>query len=209
MVILVIDALSDKITGMIKQNVKGISEEKEEIVNYGLNILIYQTAFTAGIFILALLVGLFKYVLASLVVYAFLRVFAGGAHARTRVQCSVSNLIILFVPALASKYIWAGSYWPAVFVLAVNLVAIYIYAPGDTEERPIISKRIRMRQKVVSLLLAAAIFAISVVAWHYDRRLYNVITITTLFPSFLLTPVGYKLFKCKQSSQTSDINQPQ
>lgn len=203
-----IDALSNKITYLIKQNVKEISEEKEEIINYGLNILIYQAALTTIILLIALLTGLFKYVAVAVLVYASLRVFAGGAHARTRLQCSVSSIVTMLGSVLLSKYIWADSYIPAVFVLIINLVIVYVYAPGDTVERPIISKKIRLRQKAISLILVTLIFITSVIVWHFDKAMYNVVNIASLLAVFMLTPVSYNLFKCKRSCEEIDINTP-
>lgn len=200
-----IDALSNKITNALTQSMKDVDEEKAEVINYGLNILIYQVLLTGIIFVLALITGIFKYVLISVVVYASIRIFAGGAHARTRIQCSISSIFTFMLIPVVSMYLQFDSLIPAVVIFAINLVAVYIYAPADTLERPIISKQIRTRQKVKSIVLVTAIFIVSLVVRHFDILMYNIVVITSLFPSFMLTPMAYKLYKCSKSTNVIDI----
>jgi accessory gene regulator B len=205
-VVFVIDALSNKITSAVTQNMKDIDEEKAEVINYGLNILIYQVLLTGLIFALALITGIFKYVLISVIVYASIRIFAGGAHARTRIRCSISSIFTFLLIPVASKYLQIDSIIPAIAALGINLITMYIYAPADTLERPIISKQIRTRQKVKSIVVVAAIFIVSLVVRRFDIMVYNLIIITSLFPSFMLTPVAYKMFGCSKSPNAIDIN---
>lgn len=91
-----IETLSNKITSLIKGNLDEISDEKAEIINYGMQLIIYEIFVLIIIFALALISGLFKYVLISFVVYGSLRVFTGGAHARTRLECTTTYILTLF-----------------------------------------------------------------------------------------------------------------
>jgi len=202
----VIDDLSSRITNAIARNMENIDEEKAEVINYGLNILIYQVLLTVVIFVLALITGVFKYVFVSVIIYASIRIFAGGAHARTRIQCSVSSIFMFLLIPIVSMYLQVDSLIPAIAAFGINLISMYIYAPADTLERPIISKQIRARQKVKSIVTVALVFVVSLVVRRFDTVMYNLIIITSLFPSFMLTPVVYKFFGCSKSSDTININ---
>lgn len=194
-----IDSLSNKITSLIKNNLPDISNEKEEIINYGMNIFIYQTLLLLLIFSLALVTGLFKYIFIFFIVYALLRAFTGGAHSNTRIKCATTYIFISFGTVLLSKHIWADSFLPAILLLLINLIIIWMYAPGDTIERPVLSKRVIKRQKTLSLLIMIAISAAAIITWHYDKAVYNIILISSETVIFLLTPYGYKLLKCRHS----------
>lgn len=195
-----IDALSERITLLIKKYVKDISEEKAEVINYGLNLALYEL-FLILIFVpLSILLGMFKYVLISALVYGILRVFAGGPHARSRTECTIVYFTILFGCSLTAKYLWAESIVLSVFIFLINLVILFVYAPGDTEEKPILSKKMRVRLKISSVFLVMVIFILSIVVWKYDKTIYNVIILSTVPVTILLTPIGYSLFKCKHGS---------
>ena len=194
-----IDALSSKITCLIRDTNSQITDEKAEIVNYGLNILIYQILVSILVFTLAIIFNVINYVFVCVMIYGVLRVFAEGAHARNRIQCAFSYTLIIFATVFAAKHMWAESFYPSLLIAFISLFITYIYAPGDTVEKPILSKRIKRRKRTISLFLVLFVFLISLVVWHFDRVLYNVIIITPVWVMFLLTPAGYRLFSCKHS----------
>lgn len=194
-----INTISEKITCFIKNNEKNMTEEKEEIVKYGAEILIYEIILLAIMFSIALVLGIFKYALAYFLSYGTLRSFTGGAHARTRVICSVSYLALMYSIIFISKYLWAGSFYPSIAILLLELFIMYKYVPGDTEEKPIISKRMIKRLRISSFITVILIFTCAIILWHYDRIFYNVIILSTIYVVFLLSPIGYILLKCKHS----------
>lgn len=192
-----IDSISNKVTALIKRN-SDISEEKAEIINYGINIFIYEVLIILAIFSLAILSGCFKYVLASFLVYGILRTFAGGAHAHTRTQCIFTYTIIISSVILISKYLWANSFLPSIAIFIVNIIILIKFAPGDTVQKPFLSKKLKLRLKILSILTMIIVYSIAIIVWHSDRFLYNVIILSTLPVIFLLHPIGYKALKCQQ-----------
>ena len=194
-----IDEIANRITNYIKRNTKNISEEKAEIINYGMNILIYQSLIILAIFTFAVILGLTKYISIAVVIFAILRVFAGGAHANSRIECAVMNFTTLFGTVVISKYLWAESWIPAIALYAINVIIVCIYAPGDTVQKPIISPKRKMLQKIISILIVIALFIFTLFTWKNDRVLYNIFLICPFLTLLILTPIGYKLFKCKHS----------
>jgi accessory gene regulator B len=71
------------------------------------------------------------------VFYAPLRKYAGGIHARTRVQCTILSLILLVVLINAAKLICRTEYWLLVAVIALILamILVFLFAPVDSEKR--------------------------------------------------------------------------
>jgi accessory gene regulator B len=201
MVMKMVDNLTERLTIFIKCHLDNISEEKEEIIKYGISIFIYESFLLFLVFTLAFIFGVVKLVLASFLVYGILRISTGGAHARTRFVCGFSYLASLVVIVLISKNLWAENYYPSLFLFVVELILAYAYAPADTEEKPILSKKIRKRLKTSALFFVTFIFLFAIIIWHYDRTVYNTIVVSTLPVMFLLTPIGYKVLGCKQASK--------
>lgn len=197
-----IDELSTKITNIIKKNSSPMDPEREEIINYGLNMLLYETFVIAVLILVSILIGVLSSAAILLVTNGILRLFAGGAHARTRLSCAGSYLFISALLIILSKALPSVGFYLSFFILTFELIILYIYAPGDTLEKPIASKRIRIQMKILSLVSDFTIFAVAFVIWHYNREMYNMIVLATLPAIFLLTPIGYRLFRCKQSPYT-------
>lgn len=203
-----IDKLSNRITKFLVRNNHNISEDKAEIIDYGLNILIYQSLLILLILALALFLGLLIYIAITLVIFAILRIFAGGAHASSRIQCAIMNFAVLFGTVILAKYLWAESYFPSIVVYIVNLLIVCFYAPGDTIERPIISPKLRRRQKTISILIIICLFISALIIWKHDKVVYNIFLVCPLLTLIILTPIGYRLFKSKHSYedvQTSSL----
>jgi len=191
-----IEELSAKIANLIKSNISGIDEEKEEILKYGLDIIIYNSFLLVFFFLSALILGILKSVVTSFVVYGSLRIAAGGAHARTRTLCLIISLITFFGPILISKLFLISSIIPAVIIFIMNILAIIIYAPADTLEKPIISNKIRFYRKLSSLFIVVIIFLITLSVHNIDKVIYNVMLFSNIPFLLLLTPLGYKLLGC-------------
>ena len=199
-----IDEISNKITKMVKNYDSSISDEKAEVVNYGVNILIYQVFITLLIFLISAFFGLFKYILIALLATIFLRVTAGGPHARGRIGCALMDFSTLFGSVLLSKYLLPHTYIPGAALFIISMAILIVYAPGDTAERPIISEKQRRKQKWTSIAIMVALFILALISRLYDGIIYNIILISAFLAVILLTPPGYRLFKCKRSCEVTE-----
>lgn len=193
-----IDTFSEKLTSAIKANVKGVSEEKAEIINYGINLLIYDIVVFTLVFSASLLLGIFNYVLASVAVIAMLRLYAGGAHTRSRLQCFFVYILTIFGIVYLAKSVQLPSLWVSTPVFLLGLGLLWLYAPGDTEEKPILSKKLIKRQRIVSFAALLLVWAASLVFWRFDLIVHTVIVLSVIPVLFLLSPLGYRACKCKR-----------
>jgi accessory gene regulator B len=203
-VIGVIDKLSLKLTNIIKNNLDDISEEKAEEINYGLNVIIYEVFITIVLIPLIILSGLLKYCITYMIVYGILRIFTGGSHARTRLACFLTYATSLFGISMLSKLLPAMHIVLVILIFLAALCIFIIYVPGDTVEKPIKSRKMMKRLKFISIMLLIYIFVITIIVGHFNSGIYNVITLAVAQVSFFLTPIGYKLYSCKRSSQVQE-----
>lgn len=95
----------------------------------------------------------------------------------------------LFEIPLKYKIIYAISLW------IFSLIMIYKYAPADTENVPIISKKERKRNKILSYIIVTVMLISGCVI--KDNAISNIILIGTLLQTLSITRVAYKLTNSK------------
>lgn len=195
-----IDGISNKLTSLIKENIEGITPEKEEIINYGIKIAIYEIMVSITIFFIALVLGVFKYFIFAFIVYGILRIFEGGAHADSRIKCFFTYLVTIFGIIFISKYLPIDNIFYSVPVFIVNFYVAYVYAPGDSAQKPILRKKLKIRLKVISLILTVLVYIAACILWRYDKTAFNVVLLSTVPVTLLLSPIGYKLAGCQRGS---------
>jgi len=192
-----IDSFSEKIAKTIRNNINGIDDEKEEIIGYGIKIIIFEVLLMAFVIVLSAMAGIFSYILLSAVVYGSLRIFAGGAHAKSRIGCTASYIITLFGIVMLSVYIDKLHILVSIPFMLFSIITIILYSPGDTAEKPILSKKQIKRQRIISIILALCWYIIASVLYNADSVIYNIIVLSSFWVAIYLSPIGYKLTSCK------------
>ena len=141
-----------------------IAQEDKELYVYGFFVLFSNLFF----FLLTLFFGFILCIpLESAVFYimfAAVRGFAGGIHAKSEGLCTLSTSLALFVSLLAVKGLAAAEkpgYVPV--MLTVGLVCVAACSPVDTEEKRLTESE-RKRYKCKSIIAASAIAVIAAVA---------------------------------------------
>lgn len=129
-------AITDLIINHLSSKTE-INMDYRDIYSYALEKyisgLINTIVFTAVAF-------LFRIPLETVVFFAFyapLRKYAGGIHAKTRVQCTILSLVIFLMLIHAAKLICMSKYWflIAAIALAFAITAVFLFAPVDSEKR--------------------------------------------------------------------------
>lgn len=193
-----IDSICLKLTKLIQKRVPDIDDEQAEIINFGLQNIIGELPKIFPIMLIAYFLGIFKLtMIAALVILAY-RTFSGGFHLSTHLGCLICSLIFTCGLVYLSKYLIIQNEYIRFFVYMaiwiINLIIIKIYAPADTENVPIISKKQRKKQRiesyiVMSLIIFTAVFFIE------DKVIQNIFVYGTFLQSLGMTRVVYKLTK--------------
>jgi len=184
------ERISGKITEAIAAELKDLSEEKLAEIDYGIAAFIANSYKMAFIFILAILLNVFQYFLIALVSFGALRTFASGVHAKREWTCLPTSALVFFgityLGMISNLNIYIISF---VFILCFG--AILRYAPADTEERPIVSRRLRKKLKILSCITILALYAIAL--YSIGTKASSITTYAVLFESVLILPVTYRL----------------
>lgn len=175
------------------------NKDKIAEIQYGTYHILSALTKLVVVYTLAILLGIFKEALLSMVVFSLLRYFSGGVHAKTHKGCTfIGNFIVAFLPLIVAKvltYINIGIYEYNIIHGVVYIVCIIIvlkYAPSDLKNKPIYSKGLRkkLRLGAVSMLLIYFLISISV-----PIHASNIITISTVLEVVSIMPMAYKIFK--------------
>lgn len=165
-----------------------ITQEDKEQYFYGFFVLFSNLVF----FLLTLLFGfIFEIPLESAVLYvmfAAVRGFAGGIHAKTEGLCALSTSLALFVSVLAVKGLAAAEkqgYVPS--LLATGLACVAVCSPVDTEEKRLTESE-RKVYRIKSIAAALAIIMIAAAAYMIGANgIYVACAVSLTLESVLLT----------------------
>lgn len=165
-----------------------ITQEDKELYAYGFFVLFSNLVF----FLLTLFFGfIFEIPLESAVFYvmfAAVRGFAGGIHAKTEGLCALSTSLALFVSVLAVKGLAAAEkpgYVP--ILLAAGLVCVAVCSPVDTEEKRLTESE-RKVYRIKSIAAALAIIMIAAAAYMNGANgIYVACAVSLTLESVLLT----------------------
>ena len=126
----------------IKKNNQNITTEQLEVIEYGLESIYLTTTKIIIIILLSIVLNIFKETLLMLLFYNIIRLFAFGLHAKNSISCLITSLILFIGGAYISIYLNIG-FTIKIILSIICTVLIAIYAPADTEKRPLINKNKR------------------------------------------------------------------
>ena len=180
----------DNCMSMIKSN-KELSERDQKKMRYGLEGLYLTITKMIVIFILAIILGIFKEVLILLLLFNIIRYTAFGVHAKRSIDCLISSTVFFIGFPILCIYLEI----PFILKLLIGLlctIIIAIYAPSDTIKRPLKDKKKRMIYKIISVLISIIYIILSVVI--KDNTLSNAFIFSLIIEMIIILPITYKIF---------------
>jgi accessory gene regulator B len=181
-----------------------IDDERAEVINYGLQLLIGEIPKIFITLVIAFLLGILKWTLLTVLVITPYRAVSGGVHLHTHVGCVISTTLMYCGTALFAKYIVLSGiikYIVVGLVWIFGIIMIKLYAPADTENVPILRKKERMIKKflsymvftiglVIALIIPNSIVSNILVFGYFIQTL----TITRLIYKITNNSYGYEIF---------------
>lgn len=187
--------MKNKILGhcmkVIKDKYPLYDEEKLDVIMYGLESIYLTFTKVIIIFLLAIILNIWKEVLLLLLFYNLIRVSAFGMHAKKSIHCLIISLS-LFIGGVYLCKCLVIPFVIKVILVFVCIVFIFKYAPADTEKRPIINKKLRKKYKVISVIVSAC-YGVFIVLFS-DKVISNYLLIGMIESTIMLLPVTYKVF---------------
>lgn len=172
-------------------------EFNSEIITYGLEIILGSTFKFLSIVFLSILFGTFLETMLSLIVFASIRNFAGGAHCRTYFLCYMTGVPLFIINGILAKNIVFHKIQLTVIgdlILIAGLFIIMKWAPAGTDKKAVTDINIRIKMKLITILILGAVFLLNNTFFILNRMSYFQAVLLGTFEALLfITPMGYRL----------------
>lgn len=191
-----LDNICEKINCKIKKEIPDIEEERLEVIDYGLMMIIGEVPKLIIMLLIAYMLGVLGLTILSYVIILPYTFFAGGAHAKTHIACIIATPTIycggvilsqnLLQEVNIARYLVIGAVWLFGIIMSI------IYAPADTENVPILRKKERKLKKIMACVILTLTLIVSV--FLKDIVISNILIFGCLIRSIMMTRPIYILF---------------
>ena len=193
-----IDKICMFLTNKIRKEMPEIDDEKAEVINYGLQNIVGEIPKIFLLFIISYILGMFKEVLFMFIVLLPYRGASGGFHLKTHLGCILGTTVFYCGTVFLSqhimldditKYILIGISW------IFGMFMIKLYAPADTENVPILSKKDRKNKQIIAYIT----YSIGLIAalLIQNNVISNILLFGNLLQTLTITKLAYRLTKNK------------
>ena len=191
-----VDKICDYLTNKIRNKMPEVDDERAEIINYGIHLIVGEIPKTFIFIVVAWLLGVFKeFCITMLVIFPY-RAVSGGFHLKTHLgcitlttiyYCGIAYVSRLFVIPIIAKNILIALVW------IFGIIMCKLYAPADTESVPILRKK----ERKIKQILSYAILTITLIIGIFinNTTVSNIIILGMFVQSIMISRLAYKLTK--------------
>ncbi len=189
----------NKILNIIKKHYN-YNDTKLSEIKYGLEILYLTVTKTIVIFLIAYLLGIFKELLFLTLFYGLLRMSGFGLHAKESWQCWIGSLLS-FIGFSYLSLIIAIPFYLKILIVIITIIILAMYAPADTEKRPLVNKKRRIFFKI-ACIITSILYGVFILIID-NNIIINLLIFSLFIESLMVLPISYKIFKLKYNNYRS------
>ena len=202
-----VDKICLFLTHKIQEEMPEINNERAEIIDYGLHLIIGELPKNFIILGIAYILGIFKLTLLTVILLLPYRSVSGGFHLKTHLGCIIGTTLIYCGIAKISCYIiFYNQILKYIITLSVwifGMIMIHLYAPADTENVPILSQKERKNKKILSyIFLSIALIASCIIQ---NRIISNILLLSHIVQTITITKLAYKITKNKYGYEVYEM----
>lgn len=189
-----IDKICLFLTNKIRKEVPDIDDERAEVINYGLQILVGEVPKTFVMLAVAYFLGVFELTLITFLLLIPYRGASGGFHLHSHLGCIIATCIQYSGVAFLSKYIVLGEPLEYILIAATWIFGMFmvkLYAPADTEDVPILAKKDRRKKQIASYI--SLTIGLIIAAIVQDPVISNILIFGNLVQTLTITKLAYRL----------------
>ncbi len=193
-----IEKFCNFILNKMRKKMPDITDENAEIILYGLQLIIGELPKTILLFVIGFLIGMGWYMIFAFIAIMPYRAVSGGFHLHTHIGCILSTVVFFYGDIFISKYLVLDDIQRYILValsFIFGILMVSMYAPADTEDVPIISKRERKLKKILSYIMLTLTLGASLII--KDQILSNILLVGSIFQSISISRLAYILTKNK------------
>lgn len=194
-----IDKFCIYLTNKIRKEMPEIDDERAEVILYGVQLIVGEVPKIFLMFALGFLLGLWwQTILAFLLILPY-KVCSGGFHLKTHLGCFLcTNIVYCGNAILSSAFTFQNEFAKIITIISIwiaGIILVSIYAPADTENLPILTKKERKIKKILSYVflsinMLGAIFI-------PNKTISNLLIFGTIIQTVSITRIAYILTKNK------------
>lgn len=189
-----IEKFCNYILSKMKKKMPEITDEQGEAILYGLQLLIGEAPKMILLFGISFIFGFGLEMLFAYFAIMPYRTASGGFHLHTHLGCIIGSTVFYYGNVILSKLLVLDSIEKYVLValsFVFGMLMISMYAPADTENVPIISKKERRQKKILSYITLTLTLGASLII---QNQVYsNILIIGSIIQSLSITRIAYKL----------------
>ena len=189
-----VDEICNRLTLRIRKEIPDVDDERAEIINYGLQLLIGEIPKTLIIIGIAWILGVLDLTILALILMLPYRTASGGVHLKTHIGCIIATSVFYIGNAILSKYLIIEKTIQYILVGVIWIPSMHIiklYAPADTEAVPILRKKERKIKKILSYItMTASLIAALLIN---NTVISNILIFGTLFQTIAISRFMYKI----------------
>lgn len=193
-----IDTICTFLTNRIRKEMPEIDDDRAEVINYGLQNIVGEIPKIFLLFIIAFVLGIFKEVLFMFIVLIPYRGASGGFHLKTHLGCILGTTAFYCGNVLLSQYIVLDDITKYILIgisWIFGMVMIKLYAPADTENVPILSKKDRKKKQMIAYITYSIGLLVALLV--QDQVISNILLFGNILQTLTITKLAYRLTKNK------------
>ena len=170
---------------------KDLSQRDIDKIKYGLESLYLTITKLIFIIIVSIILGIWKETLLLIIIFNVIRLISFGVNTKRSIDCLISStLFFILCPIICIKLTIPLIVKIILFIPLTVLIGIF--APADTEKRPLINKKKRKIYKILSIIISIIYMTIAIVI--KDNTLSNCFIFAIVIQIIIMLPITYKLF---------------
>ena len=193
-----IDKICTFLTSKIRKEMPEIDDEKAEVIYYGLQNIVGEIPKIFIMLGIAYILGVFPLALFTFAVLFPYKGASGGFHLKTHIGCIIVTTLFYCIIPFISQYIILNVIVKYIIVACIwifGIVMIKLYAPADTEDVPILLKKVRRKKQIISYITFSLGMLASVLI--QDNTISNILILSNFMQTISITKLAYRLTKNK------------
>lgn len=194
-----IDKFCEYLTNKIRKQMPEIDDERAEVILYGVQLIVGEVPKIFLMFGLGFILGLWWQTILAFFLILPYKVCSGGFHLKTHLGCFLcTNIVYCGNAILSTIYTFQNELVKIITIISiwiVGIILVSIYAPADTENLPILTKKERKTKKLLSYVflsinMLGAIFI-------PNKIITNILIFGTAVQTISITRIAYILTRNK------------
>lgn len=198
-----IDKICTYIVEKMRKQMPEIDDEKAEVVLYGIQLIVGEIPKLFIIFGFSFLLGIGWYMVFTYLAIMPYRYASGGFHLKSHLGCILGTSLFYYGNIFLSKFLVLNNmqkYGLVAVTFIFAMIMISLYAPADTENVPIISKKERKNKKILSYIAMSVTLIAGLII--KNSILSNILIIGTIIQTIAITRIAYKITNNKYGYET-------